>query len=261
LSGKTILLYAEQGVGDCLQFARYAPLVARRGARVLLAVHRELKALLSNLADAVFAEGEPLPPFDLRCPLLSLPLAFGTTLATIPDNVPYVHADAEQVARWQTRLGPSGSLRVGLAWSGNPAHKNDYRRSLAFDCLAPVLALPDVQFVSLQKKVRPADAERLRRSPLIDLAAELNDFADTAAVVASLDLVIAVDTAVAHLAGAMGKPTWVLLPFSPDWRWLLDRDNSPWYPTARLFRQPRIGDWASVIARVAEELWRRADLR
>jgi tetratricopeptide (TPR) repeat protein len=260
-SGQTILLYAEQGVGDCLQFARYVPLVAERGAKVLLAVHRELKALLSNLANAIFAEGEALPPFDLGCPLLSLPLAFGTTLATIPANVPYVQPDAERVVRWQARLPASASLRVGLAWSGNPAHKNDRRRSIAFKHLAPLLAVPGVQFISLQKEPRPSDAEALRRSPLIDLAVELNDFADTAAVVASLDLIISVDTAVAHLAGAMGKPTWILLPFSPDWRWLLERDDSPWYPTARLFRQPRIGDWASVIASLAGELRRRADLR
>jgi tetratricopeptide (TPR) repeat protein len=260
LAGRTILLYAEQGVGDCLQFARYALPVAERGAKVLLAVHRELKALLANLADTIFAEGEALPAFDLRCPLLSLPLAFGTTLATIPAKVPYVHADPERTARWRTRLPASGSPRVGLAWSGNPAHKNDHRRSLGFDRLAPLLAVPGVQFVSLQKEVRPSDAEPLRKSRLIDLAAELNDFADTAAVAANLDLIISVDTAVAHLAGAMGKPTWILLPFSPDWRWLLDREDSPWYPTARLFRQPRIGDWGSVIARVAAELQHRADL-
>ena len=261
LSGKTILLYAEQGVGDCLQFARYVPLVTERGAQVLLAVHRELKALLSDLADEIFAEGEALPPFDLRCPLLSLPLAFGTTLATIPADVPYVRADEERAARWQARLGASASLRVGLVWSGNPAHKNDRRRSISFDQLAPLLAAPGVQFVSLQKEVRPSDAEAMGRSPLIDLAAELHDFADTAAVVASLDLIISVDTAVAHLAGAMGKPVWVLLPFSPDWRWLLERHDSPWYPSAQLFRQPRIGDWASVIARVAEKLRYRVDLR
>jgi tetratricopeptide (TPR) repeat protein len=260
LPGKTILLYAEQGVGDCLQFARYAPLVAERGARVLLAVHRELKALLASVASDVFAENEALPPFDLRCPLLSLPLAFRTTLATIPARIPYVCADAERAARWQARLPASGSLRVGLAWSGNPAHTNDRRRSIAFDELALLWAVPGVQLVSLQEQVRSSDAEALRRSPLIDLTAELKNFADTAAAVANLDLIITVDTAVAHLAGAMGKPTWVLLPFSPDWRWLLDRDDSPWYPTARLFRQPRIGDWGGVITRVAEELRRQANL-
>jgi Flp pilus assembly protein TadD len=255
--GRTILLHAEQGVGDCLQFVRYVPLVAARGASVVLAVHRELKSLLTGLADKVVADDESLPPFDLRCPLLSLPLAFGTTLATIPSEVPYLRADAAGVAHWRARLGKSESLRVGLAWSGNPAHKNDQRRSIAFARLAPLLALAGVQYVSLQRDVRPSDAEALRSNPVIDIAQELEDFADTAAVVANLDLVITVDTAVAHLAGALGKPVWILLPFSPDWRWLLERQDSPWYPTAQLFRQPRIDDWASVIVEVADALRRR----
>jgi tetratricopeptide (TPR) repeat protein len=259
LEGKRILLHAEQGVGDCLQFVRYAPMVAARGATVVLAVHRELKSLLAGLAGAVFAEGETLPHCDLRCPLASLPHAFRTTLATIPSDVPYLRAADPLAARWNARLPPSGPLRVGLAWAGNPAHKNDRRRSIPFACLAPLLAVPDVRHVSLQKDLREADGEALRSTPqVIDLAAELADFADTAAVVANLDLVITADTALAHLAGAMGKPTWILLPFSPDWRWLIDREDSPWYPTARLFRQPQIDDWTSVVARVTAELRRAA---
>jgi len=256
LQGKTILLHAEQGVGDCLQFVRYVPLVRARGAKVVLAVHRELKALLSGMADEVLAEDETLPPFDLRCPLLSLPLAFRTTLATIPAAIPYLRVEAARAAHWTARLPNSGSPRVGLVWSGNPAHKNDQHRSILFARLAPLLALADIQYVSLQKDLRPADAEPLRSSSVIDLAGELDDFADTAAAMVNLDLVISVDTAVAHLAGAIGKPVWILLPFSPDWRWLLDRRDSPWYPTARLFRQPHIGDWTSVIAEVAAELGR-----
>ena len=255
LNGKTILLHAEQGIGDCLQFVRYASLVAARGATVVLAVHRELKTLLEGLAPAIFAEGEMLPACDLRCPLASLPLAFATTLATIPADVPYLHPDAARLARWNARLARCGSLRVGLAWAGNPAHKNDRRRSIPFVRLAPMLAVGGVQYVSLQKELREGDAKALRSTPgVLDLAAELDDFADTAAVVASLDLIITVDTALAHLAGAMRKPVWILLPFSPDWRWFLGREDSPWYPTARLFRQPQIDDWASPIKRVAAEL-------
>jgi tetratricopeptide (TPR) repeat protein len=257
LAGKTILLYAEQGLGDAIQFVRYVPLVAARGGKVVLAVHAELKPLLRGLAGAgVFGEGEPLPGFDLRCPLLSLPLAFGTTLETIPAQIPYLEAPPERLARWTPRL-PPGSRRVGLVWSGNPAHQNDRNRSIAFERLAPLLSVAGVQFVSLQKDVRESDAQALRRQPgVVDLGPALDDFADAAAVVSQLDLVITVDTAAAHLAGAMGKPVWILLPFSPDWRWLLDREDSPWYPSARLFRQPTIDDWASVVTRVAQELAR-----
>jgi tetratricopeptide (TPR) repeat protein len=254
LEGKTILLHGEQGVGDSIQFVRYVPLVQARGARVVLAVHRELKSLLSGMAEAVLAEDEILPAFDLRCPLPSLPLAFGTTLATVPAQVPYLHPRGSQVADWKRRLPESLALRVGLAWAGNPAHKNDRNRSMAFEWLAPLLAVPHVQFVSLQKGVS-GDAEALSRARRwVDLASALEDFSDTAAAMANLDLIISVDTAVAHLAGALAKAVWVLLPFSPDWRWLLDREDSPWYPSARVFRQPAAGDWSNVIARVTAEL-------
>jgi hypothetical protein len=204
---------------------------------------------------ATVSRGQPHPPIDLHCPLMSLPLAFRTTLATIPATVPYLRAHAERVETWRARLPVSGKLRAGLVWSGKPTHRNDHNRSLAFERLAPLLAVPDIDFVSLQRDVREADTVALRNAAAV-LRPDLDraDFADTAAIIETLDLVIAVDTAVAHLTGAMNKPLWLLLPYSPDWRWMLERDDSPWYPSARLFRQPRIGDWDSVIPRVAEAL-------
>jgi hypothetical protein len=204
---------------------------------------------------AMISRGQPHPPIDLHCPLMSLPLAFGTTLATIPATVPYLRAPAERVEAWRARLPASGKLRVGLVWSGKPTHRNDHNRSLAFERLAPLLAQADVDFVSLQREVREADMAALQNAESV-LRPDLDraDFADTAAIVDTLDLVIAVDTAVAHLAGAMAKPVWLLLPFCPDWRWMLDRSDSPWYPGVRLFRQPHIGDWDRVIGRVAEAL-------
>lgn len=262
IAGMTILLCCEQGVGDTLQFVRYVPLVAARGGRVVLVVHREVKPLLAGFAgaSAIFADDEPLPAFDLRCPLLSLPLAFATTLESIPAEIPYLHSPQERIERWNLRLPVTSSLRVGLVWSGNPSHKNDQNRSLTFAQLATTLPTPNICYVSLQQPVRHSDLEALRaRDDILNLGDELSDFADTAAVVSQLDLVITVDTAVAHLAGAMGKPVWVLLPFSPDWRWLLDREDSPWYPSMRLFRQRRIDDWASALRRVRDELTRWAE--
>lgn len=262
LKGKTILLHAEAGLGDTLQFCRYAEPVAALGARVLLMVQRPLSGLLANVKGAhkVFGQGTRLPKFDYHCPLMSLPGAFGTTDASIPARIPYIHCDAERVARWKKRLGKSAAgrkPRIGLAWSGNPAHNNDRNRSLALSDIAPLLTF-DAQWVSLQKEVRATDAAVLaENSHIAHFGGQIKDFSDTAALVEHMDLVIAVDTSVAHLAGAMGKPVWILLPFNPDWRWLLGRDDSPWYPTARLFRQPSMGDWASVIAAVAKALSRR----
>ncbi len=254
LDGCSVLLHAEQGLGDAIQFVRYVPLVAARGAQVILAVHAELKRLFSDAmsdlgAAAVFGEGESLPPCHLRCPLLSLPHAFGTTLDTIPATIPYLAPSPELAAKWQARLASVPRPRVGLVWAGNPAHKNDRNRSLSLAELAPLRQLAGLGYVSLQKP-GPAPGG----DGLLDLGPELSDFAETAAAVAALDLIIAVDTAVAHLAGALGKPVWILLPFSADWRWLREREDSPWYPTARLFRQPRPGDWASVVGRVTAEL-------
>jgi hypothetical protein len=257
LAGKTILLHAEQGFGDTIQFVRYVPMLAARGAKIVLEVPDSLMPLLGDIDGviAMISRGQPHPPIDLHCPLMSLPLAFGTTLATIPATVPYLRAPAERVEAWRARMPASDKLRVGLVWSGKPTHRNDHNRSLVFERLAPLLAQPDVDFVSLQREVREADAAALQDATSV-LRPDLDqaDFADTAAIVATLDLVIAVDTAVAHLTGATAKPLWLLLPYCPDWRWMLDRTDSPWYPGARLFRQPRIGDWDSVIGRVAEAL-------
>jgi len=261
LACRTILLHAEQGFGDTLQLVRYAKLVAGRGPIVLLEVQPPLKSLLSSVDGVAqtFARGELLPNFDLHCPLMSLPLAFGTTLDSIPAKVPYLHAPADRLARWRDRLGEKRCLRVGIAWAGNALHKNDHQRSIALEHFAALLAAPDIEFVSLQKEIAAADASAPSgRANVINIADELGDFADTAAVISLLDLVVTADTSVAHLAGALGRPVWVLVPFAPDFRWLLNREDSPWYPTARLFRQPRLGDWESVIARVRDELERPA---
>jgi hypothetical protein len=255
IAEQRLLLHAEQGFGDTLQFARYAPLAAARGAHVTLAVQASLAPLLAGLPGvAVIADRDPLPPFDRHCSLLSLPRAFATTLDTIPSSVPYIAAPPDRVTAWAPRL-PQDGLRVGLAWSGHPANTKDHERSIPFARLAPLLAVAGTRFVSLQKDVRAADTDAFRHcGGIIDVGADVHDFADTAAVIANLDLVISVDTAVAHLAGAMGRPVWVLLPRTPDFRWLIDRDTSPWYPSARLFRKAGTDSWDAVIARVAAEL-------
>jgi tetratricopeptide (TPR) repeat protein len=256
LAGKTILLHAEQGLGDTLHFVRYVPMVARRGARVILEVQPSLKSLLGIVEGiaAIVGNGEPLPPFDLHCPLMSLPLAFGTELETIPADMPYLLPSADLLAKWEALLGDRCALRVGIAWAGSPAHKNNRSRSIAPERLERLLSMPGVEFISLQKDLSEPDRATLARAEVRTVGEMLEDFADTAAVISLLDLVISVDTAVAHLAGALGKPTWVMLPYSPDFRWLLERRDSPWYPTARLFRQPQIGDWESVIEEVGAEL-------
>ena len=255
LSGKTILLHAEQGFGDTLQFIRYAPLLKDSGARVVCEVQPELVPLLAQLEGIeVIAKGAVLPSFELHCPLLSLPLAFGTEPATIPAPGPYLKAPAARVAHWRDRLPPEG-FRAGFVWSGSRAHKNDANRSIALSQLASMFAsLPFVCF-SLQREMRDADREILQRlSNLIDLGPELSDFAETAAVISLLDVVVSVDTAVAHLAGALGKPVVILLPHAADFRWMRERDDTPWYPTAKLLRQPAFGDWDSAIRRLADEL-------
>lgn len=256
ISGKTILLHAEQGFGDVIQFVRYAPKVEALGARVLLGAHPALIPLLQSLPCAVTlgTRVEAFPAFDLHCPLGSLPLAFKTELDSIPADIPYLAAEPPRRAQWQQRLGVRHRPRIGLAWSGSPHHANDRNRSLSLDRLAPLLGL-DFEFHSLQKEIRAGDRAALAAFGVVAChEGALRDFADTAALIAELDLVIAVDTAVAHLAGALGKPVWVLLPYSPDYRWLTGRRDSPWYPTARLFRQDRVGDWAGVIEAVRAEL-------
>jgi len=259
LEGKTILLHAEQGFGDTIQFVRYAPLLAARGAKqIIVEVQRELVRLLSGMPGitAVIAHGETLPPFDLHCPLLSLPLALATDAATIPANVPYIAPCGDDVAPWRERL-PRRRPLIGVAWSGDRSHDNDLNRSLRLEALLPLLDLPGASFVSLQHAVREDDAAVLRANPnLLAGRKAFRDFADTAAAIAALDAVISVDTAVAHLAGAMGKPLRLLLPFAADFRWLRERQDSPWYPTARLYRQPKFGDWESAVALLRQDLLR-----
>jgi tetratricopeptide (TPR) repeat protein len=256
IEGKTILLHAEQGFGDTLQFVRYAPLLAARGARVVVEVQPQLVRLLSGMSgiDSVLPRKAPLPDFDFHCPMLSLPLAFGTELATIPTGVPYIVPPAEAVTAWQGRL-PQRRPLVGLVWSGERAHDNDLNRSVRLETLKSLLDVPNAQFVSLQHDVREDDAPFLQsRNDLLQVGQAFTDFADTAAVIAQLDAVIAVDTAVAHLAGAMGKPLLLLLPFAADFRWLRGRGDSPWYPTARLFRQRQFDDWSGAVEALRQEL-------
>jgi tetratricopeptide (TPR) repeat protein len=258
IAGKTILLHSDEGLGDTIQFSRYATMVAKRGARVILEVQDAVHPLLSGIEGVTLClpkTGTVLPEFDLHCPLSSLPLAFGTRLETIPAAVSYLQAPPEaRLQAWAARLGPHDKLRVGLVWSGNPAHSNDRNRSMPLAALSTILD-PRACFVSLQKDVRSGDKAALSgRQEIVDFTEDLSDFVDTAALMAGLDLVIAVDTSVAHLAGALGRPTWVLLPYTPDYRWLLGRDDSPWYPTVRLFRQGEDRDYAGVLTRVRAEL-------
>jgi hypothetical protein len=253
IAGKTILLHAADGFGDTLHLCRYTPLVAAWGAHVILEVQKSLQELMGSLAGGaqVLARGDPLPEFDLQCPLLSLPRAFGTELATIPSATPYLFVPPPRADSWNARLGPPHRPRIGLAWSGDPTHSNDRNRSIALDRLLPLVNGVDATFVSVQREVRPGDAAVLRsRSDILHFGAELKDFSDTAALISNLDLVVSVDTSVAHIAGALAKPVWILLTFLPDWRWLLDREDSPWYPTARLFRQDDTRRWDGVIPRV-----------
>ena len=260
LRGKTLLVLEDEGLGDTIQFARYIPMLVARGARVILRVGDPLHPLLSELPDV--AECSPksapmLPSFDLHCPICSLPLAFETRLDTIPADIPYLPAPPRsRVQAWEDRLGEGGvrrRLRVGLVWSGRPTHVNDHNRSIPLQMLSRILDV-DAAFISLQRDPRPSDKVVLERTGILDLTSHLTDFAETAALVSCLDLVISVDTSVVHLAGALGRPVWTLLPYAPDWRWLLDRDDSPWYPTMRLFRQAAARDWADVLNRVRAAL-------
>lgn len=254
VSGRTLLIHAEQGLGDTLQFCRYIALVAARGARVVLEVPRPLARLLAHLAGTaqVITAGDVFPPFDLHCPLLSLPMIFATTVETIPAEVPYIVPAAGQLAEWRARLGPRRRPRVGLVWAGRPTHHNDRNRSLPSLQIAAWRDLP-VEFHCLQKEVTADDRARLGAWMTFHDHA-LSDLADTAALAAAMDVVVTVDTSAAHLAGALALPVWILLPFAGDFRWLLDRDDSPWYPTARLFRQLAPGDWSSVVDSIAAEL-------
>jgi tetratricopeptide (TPR) repeat protein len=258
IAGKTILIYPDEGLGDSIQFVRYVPMLAARGARVILVSRDPLYQLFSGLpgVSQCFPESaRSLPGFDMHCPITSLPLAFGTRLETIPAAKSYLPAPAkDSVQVWEDRLHRHDRLRVGLVWSGNPKHVNDRKRSIPLQLFSHLLDV-DASFVSLQKNPKPDDQAFLRdRTDIVDLTAHLTDFAETAALVSCLDLVITVDTSVAHLAAALGRPTWILLPYTPDWRWLLDRDDSPWYPTVRLFRQSETRDYRNVLDRVRSEL-------
>ncbi len=253
LQGRTILVHCEQGLGDSLQFVRYLPMVAERGGRIVLECQPPLKRLLEAIPCVAFAvaQGEPLPPFDCHIPLLSLPRLFGTRLTTVPDSVPYLPAQA-----WSAKipvLPPGEGLRVGLVWGGS--HKPNPRRSIPLDQLGPLFTLPGVTWYSLQVGEHAAQlAQHPAAASLIDLAPLISNFADTAALAGQLDLIISIDTSVAHLAGGLGLHCWVLLHSAPDWRWYGEAGESVWYPTARLFRQPRPGDWASVVEQVRQEL-------
>jgi len=256
LAGKRILLHAEQGAGDAIQFARYIPRVQALGAEVAVETPAPLLALFASSFPSarMIEKGAGTGALDFHCALGSLALAFGTTLASIPWDGPYLRVDDERRTLWRERLGTATRMRIGLAWSGNAEHRNDHNRSIALAALAPILGL-DAEFHSLQKDVRAADRPVAEAAPNLRLwGDQLHDFADTAALVECMDLVVSVDTAPVHVAGALGKPAWLLLPRKPDWRWLLERDDSPWYPSLRLFRQVRHGDWDEVIARVRGEL-------
>jgi tetratricopeptide (TPR) repeat protein len=258
LDGKTILLHAEQGFGDTIQFLRYLPLVAARGGNIVLEIQKPLVPLVTRIAGLeVIARGAPLPPFDFHCPLLSLPRAFATTLQNLPASMPYLAASPERVAHWRARIGNEPGLKVGIAWAGSPIHRNDRHRSIPIERLKPLFELAGARFFSLQVGARSADLTAVEPVPVTDLAGELTDFGETAAAVANLDLIISADTALVHLAGALNKPVWTLLPFAPDWRWLLARGDSPWYPSMRLFRQSKVGDWEGVIAAVRQALVER----
>lgn len=263
LAGRTILLHAEQGLGDTIQFIRYAPLVRDRGGKVVVVCQPPLVSLLASCQgiERIVAQGEPLPAFDVHAPLASLPRIFGTTLENVPANIPYLAADERLAERWRQELASHGEFKVGIAWQGSPKYRWDAKRSLPLASFEPLARVPGVRLYSLQKG---AGSEQLGglagRFDVVDLGKRLDEatgpFLDTAAVIKQLDLVITSDTSIPHLAGALGVPVWLALSFVPDWRWLVDRDDSPWYPSLRLFRQPSRGDWQSVFRRMAEELER-----
>lgn len=257
IEGKTLFLHAEQGFGDAIQEVRFVPQARQRAARVILECRPELKRLFafSACADVVIAYGEAIPPFDCFTSVVSLPGIFGVTQETVPRRMSYLKAPLCEKLPSST----PGNLKVGLVWAGNPGHHNDASRSLRLEAFAPILQTPGVVFYSLQVPVPASDEPYMRALPQFEpLGRQFADFLDTAGVIGQLDLIISVDTAVAHLAGALGKPVWTLLPFAPDWRWFLGRSDTVWYPTMRLFRQSERGRWDPVIQQVAEDLWRLA---
>ena len=261
LDGRTLLLHAEQGMGDAIQFVRYATMAAHRGGKVIVECYPPLRRLFDTLegVDRVVSRGDPLPPFDCHAPLVSLPLIFGTDLDSIPAAVPYLSAPREFRDAWRRRIGGTTKFKVGLTWAGSRLHPNDSNRSIPAQALRPLLDVPGVAFQSLQVGDGAEDLARLDSTGRIgDLAPFIEDFADSAAAIAELDLLISVDSAPVHVAGALGRPAWVMLPLVPDWRWMLERQDSPWYPGVRLFRQRKMGEWEEVVARVAKLLARAA---
>lgn len=258
IADKRILLYAEDGFGDTIQFIRYIPYFKDLRAKILIECQSELFSLINNLQghDRVIAQGEQLPEFDLHCSLLRLPAIFDTTIENIPSSEPYISVKPALVKKWKDKMQSDGSrVKIGLVWAGSPREGKLLNRSCSFELFLPLFQLDNAEFYSLQKgqaaqqaKIPPEDIK------LIDLTENLTNFSDTAALIENLDLVISVDTAVAHLAGAIGKPVWTLVSFPPDWRWLLNREDSPWYPTMRLFRQQQSKFWEPVMARLSEEL-------
>jgi tetratricopeptide (TPR) repeat protein len=255
LTGKTIFVYPEQGLGDIIQFVRYLPMLRQRGGRVAFDIPLPMARLMWDLdgIDVSLKDGDTLPPFDYHIPLLELPKLLGTTLDTIPAAKAYLHADKNLVEAWGERLGPKEEFRIGLVWGGSSDHLKDRDRSIEPELFRPLVETPGVSALSLMVG-RDGEAGRVFGDVVTDLAPDLGDFADTAAAITNMDLVISVDTAVAHLAGALGTMVWTLLPFNSDWRWMLGRDDSPWYPSMRLFRQEKRKDWEGVIERVAAEL-------
>ena len=259
LRRRTILLYSEQGYGDTFQFVRYGSLLQQHGARVILVTRDELIPLLTSCpaVDQLFSPGERLPRFDVHLPLLSLPHTCGTTLETIPADVPYLYADPHLARHWRWQLQPLDGLKVGICWQGSSTNRYYRTHGIPLGCFELLARLPGVHLISLQK-IQQHDCPAQATFPLHDFTSQMDEhtgaFMDTAAVIANLDLVITFDTSIGHLAGAMGKPVWIALPYVPEWRWLLDRDDSPWYPTARLFRQPEPGNWDAPFAAIQEAL-------
>lgn len=260
IKGKRLFVCTEQGFGDAIQFIRYVPLIKEKGVEeVIIECYPQLKPLFETVSgvDKVIPRGEELPEFDVYCHLLSLPNIFKTNISNIPSNIPYFNINKEVIEKWNTLITGNDRIKVGLAWAGSPRHKNDRNRSIMLKLLKPVLDINDIDFYSLQvgpgsEQLKELDNEKC----MIDLTNNINDFLDTAGLILNLDLVISVDTSVAHLAGALGKHVWVLLPYVPDWRWLLNREDSPWYPTMRLFRQRSSGNWDSIVQDIKEELLR-----
>jgi len=261
IADKSILLHSEQGLGDTIQFLRYVPLVARRARHVVLELPHMLVRMAASLPVdniTIVPKGRRPPPAAVHAPLLGLPRAFDTRVDSIPGDVPYLMPRRPLVERWAGILAGERRLKVGVVWGGNKEHRGDRRRSIALERLAPLFAIEGIAWHSLQVGERVAELAGMPPGTLTDLSPRLKDFAESAGAIMNLDLVIAVDTSVVHLAGALGRPAWVMLPFSPDWRWLVDRDDSPWYPTLKLYRQRAPGDWDDVIHRVAADLAARA---